>query len=80
MKASAVNEAIEIVRDSMMDYRGAASENEKNAAVSLVIKWSKILLDLPEPKNEILADRLRAMVQASQSFLYRREKQLLGSI
>lgn len=80
MKASAVNEAIEIVRDSMMDYRSAASENEKNAAASLVIKWSKILLDLPEPKNAILADRLRAMIQASQSFLYRREKQLLESM
>jgi len=80
MKASAVNEAIEIVRDSMMDYRGAASENEKKSAVSLVIKWSKILLDLPEPKNAILADRLRTMIQTSQSFLHRREMAMLEAM
>lgn len=80
MKVAAIIEAVEIVRDSMMDYRGAFSEAEKNAAVSVIIKWADVLLNIDEPKNKIVAERLRFMIQASQGFLHRREQSLLEAM
>lgn len=80
MKNADIIEAIEIVRDSIMDYNGAMSENERNGAIKIIIDWSERLLNIKEPKNEILADRLRAMIQRSQSFLYRREQALLEAM
>lgn len=80
MKNADIIEAIEIVRDSIMDYRGAMSENERNGAIKIIIDWSERLLHIKEPKNAILADRLRNMIRYSQDFLYRREKALLEAM
>lgn len=80
MKNADIIEAIEIVRDSIMDYRGAISENERNGAIKIIIDWSERLLRIKEPKNAILADRLRNMIRYSQDFLYRREKALLEAM
>lgn len=80
MKSADIIEAIEIVRDSIMDYRGAMSENERNGAIKIIIDWSERLLNIKEPKNAILADRLRNMIRYSQDFLYRREKALLEAM
>lgn len=80
MKNADIIEAIEIVRDSIMDYNGAMSENERNGAIKIIIEWSERLLNIKEPKNPILADRLCAMIRYSQNFLYRREQAMLEAM